>query len=178
MQPFHTLVMCSLTAPEEVTEELLKLVTVHFNLKLSVIVQWIWFNSHRCEPGESVVSFIAQLQRLIDFGPSLCEMPCYCLVCRIGYLHIHKQLLAEPNLTLILIRLWSWDWLMNQQNKMQHTYNHLCRTLQFNLILVTSEQDWTPRWIDSHGTWYHSDCGAKHQQRYILSIQKSRAPYM
>ena len=98
--------MRNLCAPAKPTEksyaQLVKLVADHFNPRPSVIVQQFQFNSCYHKPGESIATFIAELQSLTEFcafGPSLSEMLRDRVVCAIKDPCIQQCLLAESDLT-------------------------------------------------------------------------------
>ena len=81
----------SLVAPDKPSNhsfgELVKLVRAHHNPKPSATVQRFKFNSRCRRQEESVAAFVAELRQLTeycDFGASLDDMLCDCLVCGIN----------------------------------------------------------------------------------------------
>lgn len=83
-------------------DDLVKLLTDHFNPKPSEIVQRFKFNSRSRKPGEAVLDYVAALRKLAhdcNYGEKLTEMLRDRLVCGIGDDRIQRRLLSEPELT-------------------------------------------------------------------------------
>ncbi len=99
-------------------EELVTILTDHFNPTPSETVQRFKFHSRFRKPMESVAKFVSELRLLAEFcnfGTSLEEMLRDRLVCGIQNSHIQKQLLGEKTLTFA--GHWSYpkDWKLHQR---------------------------------------------------------------
>lgn len=99
-------VLRSLVAPLKPTDKALTdleaILSNHFNPKPSVIVQRFRFHSRTRQSGESVATFISELQRLsehCDFGAGLNDMIRDRLVVGIASDRIQRRLLSERELT-------------------------------------------------------------------------------
>ena len=82
-------------------KEIVELVQNHKNPKPSAIVQRFKFNTRFRKPGESIASYVAELQNIsehCDFENTLEEMLCHRLVCKINHEQIQRRLLAESTL--------------------------------------------------------------------------------
>lgn len=78
------------------------LLTLH-HPKPSVILQYFKFGSRKQKPGESIATFVSDLQRLSEhcnFGDTLDDMLCDRIVCGIADGRLQRCLLMEPDLTL------------------------------------------------------------------------------
>ena len=91
------------TKPVDTTfKDIVKLLTEHYQLTPSRVVQRYLFNSCVHKQGESVATYIAEFKRLSEhckFAGILEDMLCDSLVCGINDSHIQRHLLAEPDLT-------------------------------------------------------------------------------
>ena len=88
----------ALTKPEEVSyDDLVKLVAKHHNPELSAPVQRFKFHSRCHQPGETVCTYVAELQRIAEHCKfdNLESMLCERLVCGIQDPGIQRRLLAE-----------------------------------------------------------------------------------
>ncbi len=97
----------SLVAPvkpgEKTYEQLVTLLTEHYNPKPSEIVQRFRFNSRFRQAGESVATYVSQLRAIAidcNFGTSLDQMLRDRIVCGVNNDRIQQRLLAEKELTL------------------------------------------------------------------------------
>jgi len=96
----------SLTAPEKPSDlsfqQLVKLVTDHYNPKLSQPVQRFKFHSRIRKPEESVAAFVAELKKISEHcgfqGAVLNDMLRDRLICGIADAKMQRRLLAEPNI--------------------------------------------------------------------------------
>ena len=160
--------MRNLCAPAKPTKksyaQLVKLVADHFNPRPSVIVQRFQFNSRYRKPGESIATFIAELQRLTefcDFGPSLSEMLRDRVVCGIGDPHIQKCLLAESDLTFDKVVELAVAQESAEQNAAQLQKPLLTTTAQVHKLGGKYSKAADGKKLS--GTRYR--CGGKHQHR-------------
>ena len=83
-------------------KQLVEVMTKHFCLPPSKIVQRFKFNTRARKPGKSVANYIAELRALshyCNFGDTLKLMLRDRIVCGINDTQTHKRLLAEKNLT-------------------------------------------------------------------------------
>ena len=101
----------SLISPSKPTEksfdEIVQLMSDHYNPKPTATVQRCLFNARSRKPGESVAKFVAELKELAeycDFGAKLDEMIRDRLVCGISDERWQKRLLSEAGLTYIYKR--------------------------------------------------------------------------
>ena len=82
--------------------EIMQLMSAHYQLKPSTIVQRFTFHSHVRQQGETVATFVVQLKKLsehCEFGDTLDDMLCDRIVCGIDDGQVQRHLLAEPDLT-------------------------------------------------------------------------------
>ena len=87
---------------EKTYDEIVAVLTNHFNPTPSEVMQRFRFNSRIRKPGETVSTYVAELRRLAEncqFGDTLEKMIRDRLVCGINDEGIQKKLLAEQNLT-------------------------------------------------------------------------------
>ena len=87
---------------EKTFEEIVAVLTKHFNPTPSEVMQRFRFNSRIHKSGESVSTYIAELRRLAEhcqFGDTLEKMIRDRLVCGINDEGIQKKLLGEQDLT-------------------------------------------------------------------------------
>ncbi len=86
---------------DKMFKQLVELVQHHENPKPSAIVQRFRFNTRFRKPGESIASYVAELQNIsehCDFQNTLEEMLRDRLVCGINDEQIQRRLLAESTL--------------------------------------------------------------------------------
>uniref|UniRef100_A0A3Q1FDP4 Tick transposon n=1 Tax=Acanthochromis polyacanthus TaxID=80966 RepID=A0A3Q1FDP4_9TELE len=100
--------LCQPGKPGELPlSELLKKLSDHFTPKPSVIVERFKFHSKVTQPGQSVLSFLAELRRLTEhcgFGAAMDDMIRDRLVCGINDDCMQRRILAEPDDKLTLAR--------------------------------------------------------------------------
>ena len=83
-------------------DDLVKLLTSHYNPQPSAIVQRFHFNTRVRDRGESIAEFVATLRDLAlhcDYGDKLSEMLRDRLVCGVNHKGIQRKLLAQSDLT-------------------------------------------------------------------------------
>ena len=88
---------------EKSFEELVAVLTAHYNPPPSEVMQRFRFNSRCRKTGESVAAYVAELRRLAEFcnyGPTLDKILRDRLVWGINEESIQKKLLQEKDLTL------------------------------------------------------------------------------
>ena len=83
-------------------DNLIKLLTDHYNPQPSVIVQRFHFNTRVRKQGESIAEYVAALRDLAlhcNYGNQLSEMLRDRLVCGINHKGIQRKLLSQKDLT-------------------------------------------------------------------------------
>ena len=98
----NKIIVAPIKPAEKTFDDIVKLMSEHYNPKPTPTVQRCLFNARSRKQGETVAKFIAELKRLTEyceFGDRLDEMMRDRLVCGINEERWQKRLLAEPNLT-------------------------------------------------------------------------------